>query len=113
MQQYDYTKPPTITQMLATLNSGSEDDITYIIAATYNLYAEANRRLRGRVLFGPNDIKALHSIIDTLLTERENDPIPAKGRPFKLSDKESDSLLTALEEKIRERKEPEPAGANP
>ncbi len=98
----DPTKPPSISQMLATLNTGSDDDIAYIAAACYNLYAEANRRLRGRVLFGPADIKALNQILDILLTDREVEPIPKAGRAFKLNDEEAEKLL----EGIRRDKEP-------
>jgi len=95
----DPSKPPSIAQMLATLNTGSDDDIAYIAAATYNLYAEANRRLRGRVLFGPSDIKALNEILDILLTDRQSDPIPKAARSFKLSDEEAEKLLEGISPK--------------
>lgn len=92
----DPTKPPSISQMLATLNTGSDDDIAYIAAACYNLYAEANRRLRGRILLGPSDIKAMHQILDILLTDREPEAILKAPRAFKLSPEEEDTLLDGI-----------------
>ena len=98
----DPNKPPTLMQMLATLNSGNEDDIAFIAAAAHNLYNEANRRLRGKVLLSPMDVKALSQILDILLTDRYDGPEafePAKSRPFKLTDEESDHLLKAISNK--------------
>ncbi len=100
----DPTKPPSISQMLATLNTGSDDDIAYIAAACYNLYAEANRRLRGRVLFGPADIKAMNQILDILLTDREPEAMTKQGRAFKLSDKEAEKLLEGISKRETDRR---------
>ena len=97
----DPHKPPSMMQMLATLNSGSEDDIAYIVAAAHNLYNEANRRLRGRVLLTPQDIKALSTVLDLILTDRYDGPEsfkPSEARPFKLTEDEESLLLKAMEQ---------------
>lgn len=46
--------PATITDLLRGVNDNPDDENkAYILAATFNLYSEAIRRLHGRVLLHP------------------------------------------------------------
>lgn len=61
----------SITESLARLDAASEGDEAFIIAGTINLYSEAIRRRKGRILYGPDDVKALLGMIDRLLNPPE------------------------------------------
>lgn len=61
----------SITETLRSLESASEDDAAYIIAAALNVYSESIRRRSGRILYGPGDIKNLLSILSMLLAPPE------------------------------------------
>lgn len=92
----DITKPPTLLELIRTYNTGHEDDIAYTIAGAINLYAEARRRLHGRVLFTPNDVRAIFTMIEVLITDTKvDDPLP-DSRPRELSTEESEELMTAI-----------------
>lgn len=60
-----------ITETLASLAHAEDADSAYIIAATINLYSESLRRVGGRVLYGPDDAKALIGIINTFLSVKD------------------------------------------
>lgn len=94
----DLAKPPSLLEMIKTLNAASEDDIAFVTAAALNLYSESRRRIHGRILYTPADIRAIFAMIDTLLTDRSVDQFIATGRPRKLTSDEEKNLLNAIEE---------------
>lgn len=73
----------------------------YIYAATHNLYGEVMRRIHGRVLMRPSDIKAVYQILDILYTNA-NLPIEVTGRDHKLTEDEEKKLLEAMTDKPEE-----------
>lgn len=97
----DLSKQPSLLDILKTLNSGAEDDVAYVIAGAFNLYAESRRRLFNQVLLTPNDIKAVLSVVDLMLTDRSQENNFAPSRSRKLSSTEEKTLLEAVEEEAR------------
>lgn len=60
-------KSKTIAEMLASINEAENGDTAFLVAAAFNLYAEAIRRKQGRVLLNTKDIESLFTIINYLM----------------------------------------------
>ena len=95
--------PPTIRDMLRTLNSAEDKDADFVIACAFNIYLESLKRLHNRVLLGPSDIKAMLAMADILLTERTHvDYVPAQ-RSARLAPEEEQKLLNVVEDGVLRR----------
>ena len=90
-------KPPSIREVIRTLNIADDKDVNFIIAAGFNLYIEATKRLHGRVLLTPSDIETMFAMVDTLMTERVHGLVEPAARSSKLSEEEENKLLNAVE----------------
>lgn len=96
------TDQSSIRSILATLTADDDESEAFLMAAAFNLYAEAMRRVRGRALLGPSDIRNVFSICQLLL---QKDP-PAQVQTFaharsrELTEEEKAHLL-AVEEGVR------------
>lgn len=55
-----------IIETLRAIDQTDDKDIAFIFAASINLYIESIRRLRGRVMLGPDDIPIILDIISDL-----------------------------------------------
>lgn len=96
--------PPSIMEYVKSLNLADEDSISFIVAGTFNLYAESRRRIHGEMLMTPNDIKAIFQIVDLLLTQRDMQNNLPQGRSRKLSEEENANLLGAVQADISRRR---------
>lgn len=93
----------TLSELLTNITQGADDDRAYILAAALNLYSESRRRLYGRVLFTPNDIRSLGQITSLLLLDTEVDTPLAPARSRELTTEEEKGLLEGLERKVERR----------
>lgn len=91
------TDQSAVHSLISHLVSEADDDAAFIVAATFNLYTEALRRISGRVLLGPADIKLALTICDHLLTPKPIEASVANGRSRELSKEESEELLSMIE----------------
>lgn len=89
-----------LSDLLTKITEGADGDRAYILAAAFNLYNESRRRLFGRVLFTPNDVKALGQIINLLLLDTEVDAPLAPTRSRGLTVEEEKSLLEGVTKQI-------------
>lgn len=88
----------SITDIIKSLNTAEESDNLFIVAAAINLYNESHRRIRGQVLYGPDNVKALLGIIEHLLAAQAQSQIEfAPKRNRKLTEDEEARLLKAVE----------------
>lgn len=91
--------PKTITDLLRGLDHTDDDNKTYILAASFNLYLEAMRRIHGRALLHPGDIR---SVLDMAYTMIVNPPTveksfePTTARDRKLTNVEEEHLMNAI-----------------
>jgi len=95
--------PRSIHEILNTLNTAEDSDQAFIIAAAFNLYSESLRRISGRVLLGPDDIKPLLAMIQDLLIVKTSDGNYASPRARKPSPEEEQTLLQVVETKVGRR----------
>lgn len=96
-------KPPTIQEMLRTLNQADDSDALFVIACAVNIYIESLVRIHNRRLLTGEDVKALFSISDLLLTERLRGEYQPPQRTAQLSAEEEQKLLNAVEEPLARR----------
>jgi hypothetical protein len=97
--------PRSILNTLKSLDKTEDKDIAWIFAATINLYIETVRRLRGRVLLGPDDIPHILDLISTL-TQKTPDvsTFTDQGlRPRALTEEEAETVLKATEDELDRR----------
>lgn len=96
------TPTHSIHEMLHNVSHAENQDTAYLVAAAINLYSEAIRRRVGRVLYGPNDVKAMLTICEIILTVEDTQyQTQAPARPQELTEEEADRVLDvgkALEE---------------
>lgn len=95
--------PKTITDLLRGIDDNSDADKGYILAASFNLYLEAMRRVHGRVLLHPGDIRAVFDMAYTMLVKppaKEEQFVP-QARDRELTVVEQDQLLNAVAEEPR------------
>ena len=94
--------PKTITDLLQGLDGTDDDNKTYILAASFNLYLEAMRRIHGRILLHPGDIRAVLDMAYTMIVNPpivENTFIP-KARDRELTTTEQGDLLNAVASEV-------------
>jgi hypothetical protein len=95
------TDQSSIRSILASLQAGDDENVAFLIAAAFNLYHEAIRKVQGRILLGPTDIRNVLSICSILLSEQPPaEKASAAGRARELSEEEKAQLL-AVEEGMR------------
>lgn len=94
----EQTSPsPSLMDIIKSVNRGADDDVAYVIAVAINAYNESRRRLHGRVLYTPNDVKALLNIVDTLIRDTPINAPLTPPRAYELTIEERDKLLNSLE----------------
>lgn len=97
------TDQSSIRSILASITADDDENAAFIIAAAFNLYQEAIRKVQGRILLGPQDIRNVLSICAILLREQPPaEQASASGRARELTDGEKKSLL-AVEQAIERR----------
>lgn len=94
---------PSIRSILNDLETGEESDCAFIVAAGINLYQESLRRISGRTLMGPDDIKPLFEMIQNLLIVKTIDGTFAAKRVTRPSEEEEQTLLQVVETKVGRR----------
>lgn len=96
--------PKSITDLLRGIDDADDSNKGFILAASFNLYLEAMRRVHGRVLLHPGDIRAVFDMAYTMLVkppENVKQFVPI-SRDRELTQSEENSLLNAItEEPIR------------
>lgn len=90
--------PRTITDLLRGLDQTDDGNKTYILAASFNLYLEAMRRIHGRVLLHPGDIRAVLDMAYTMVVNPPtmDRPYAVEARDRELTSVEEESLLNAI-----------------
>lgn len=93
--------PKSITELLRGIDSTDDPNKTYVLAATLNLYLETMRRIHGRVLLHPGDVRA---VLDMAYTMIVNPPVSEvtyqpESRGRELTTTEENQLLNAIAEK--------------
>ena len=88
----------TITDLLRGLDGTDDDNKTYILAASFNLYLEAMRRIHGRILLHPGDIRAVLDMAYTMIVNPPlvEDTFVPKPRDRELTTTEKEDLLQAV-----------------
>lgn len=90
--------PKTITDLLKGVNDNPDDENkAYLLAATFNLYSEAMRRMHGRVLLNAGDVRAILDMAYTMIVQ----PPKAKIETPKIEEREltiveQDQVLKAI-----------------
>lgn len=90
------TSSPTIKEILLELNSAENDNIAFIFAAALNLYTENLRRVHGRVIWTPFDVKSFLSILDVMFREKGPEAQVEAKRQRKLTVEEEAALLSSM-----------------
>lgn len=97
------TDQSSIRSILANLTADDDENAAFLIAAAFNLYQEAIRKVQGRILLGPQDVRNVLQICAILLAEQPPvEQASASGRARELSESEKKSLL-AVEQAIERR----------
>jgi hypothetical protein len=94
--------PRSILDTLKSIDQTEDKDIAFIFAASINLYIETIRRLKGRVMLGPDDIPHILDIIATL-TQRTPDMSKFTDtglRPRVPTEEEEANVLKAVESEL-------------
>lgn len=87
----------SMTELLRDLDGNEDKDIEFVLAATINLYAEALRRVHGRVLLAPNDVRRILDMAHAMLMQAGDvATFTQTGRDRQLSDAEKAELLNAV-----------------
>lgn len=97
--------PRSILDTLKSIDQTEDKDVAFIFAATINLYIETLRRLRGRVMLGPDDIPHILDLI-AILTQRTPDVSTFTDtglRPRVLTPEEEAGVLKATEVEVERR----------
>jgi hypothetical protein len=94
------TAQPSIREILSSIQSTEDKDQAFIVAATINLYSEANRRLHGRVLFSPSDVRNVLSILQILFEEPPIEAPNLEGRSRELTPEEAAKVMAGIERAV-------------
>lgn len=98
----EHTKPPSIREVIRTLNLAEDANVDFIIACAFNLYIESIKRIHGRVLLSAADVHSMFAMVDMLMTERQHEEAP-EARTRKLTEEEEKVLLGAIEAPLNRR----------
>jgi len=84
-----------VRDTLVGISTGDEH-MSFITAATINLYGEALRRIHGRVLFGPSDVRAIAAIVNILFEHSTAEPEVPTIRTRELTEDERNGVLQGV-----------------
>ena len=94
-----------IHEAVQSIAKSEEADAAFIVAGTFNLYIETQRRMHGKRILGPEDIKVMLNMVLTLLGPRKEEH-NFKPSSMKPSIDEEAKILRGLEEVVNDRKPP-------